>query len=79
MLDSVHSDKIHSHNIEISLLNARSIVNKLTCLQSYVISSSVDVIAITESWLNDRIYDNEILPQNQYTIYRRDRGSRGVV
>ena len=42
-----------------------------------MISSSVEVIAITESWLNDRIYDNEILPQNQYTISRLDRGSRG--
>ena len=36
-------------------------------LQSYVLSSSVNVIATTETWLNDGAFDNEILPHNQYS------------
>ena len=45
-------------------------------LQSFVYSSSFDVICITETWLSDFIYDKEILPY-KFTFYRRDRGSRG--
>ena len=40
------------------------------------ISSSIDVLIITETWLNGSVFNNEILPDN-YTIYRRDRDSRG--
>ena len=50
-----------------------SLVNKLSMLQSFVYSSSFDVICITET---DFIYDKEILPY-KFTFYRRDRGSRG--
>ncbi len=31
---------------------------------------------MTETWLTDSIFDNEILPPH-FTIYRKDRGSRG--
>ena len=34
------------------------------------------MIAITETWLTENIFDSEILP-NQYIIYRNDRQSRG--
>ena len=33
------------------------------------------MICITETWLTPFILNNEILPTN-YTVYRRDRGSR---
>ena len=56
--------------------NARSIVNELRLFQSFVYSSSALVFAITESWLSPSIYDNEILP-HCFTVYRRDRDSRG--
>ena len=41
-----------------------------------IYSHDYDIIAITETWLSNNIFDNEILPIN-YTIYRNDRGSRG--
>ena len=53
-----------------------SIVNKLSQFQSFVYSHNFDVIAITETWLSNSIFDNEILPTN-YKIYCNDRGSRG--
>ena len=39
---------------------------------------SVDfqIVALTETWLTESIFNNEILPTG-YNIYRQDRGSRG--
>ena len=39
-------------------------------------TKSYDIFCVSETWLNETIYDNEILPSN-YTIYRNDRRSRG--
>ena len=41
-----------------------------------IYSHDYDIIAISETWLSDNIFDNEILPTN-YAIHRCDRGSRG--
>ena len=41
-----------------------------------IYSCDYDIIAITETWLSNNVFDNEILPAN-YTLYRNDRGSRG--
>ena len=56
--------------------NCRSIVNKLSCLQTYIYSSNFHVLALSETWLSSRILDKEIVPFG-YTIYRSDRESRG--
>ena len=56
--------------------NPRSIVNKLKQFQSLVCSKTPDIIGLTETWLNENIFDNEILPSN-YTLFRKDRPSRG--
>ena len=39
-------------------------------------TKSYDILCIAETWLNDTIYDSEILPCN-YKIHRKDRNSRG--
>ena len=54
----------------------RSLVNKLTNFQSFIYASDFDIICITETWLNDTVFDSEIIPTG-YSIFRRDRGSRG--
>ena len=43
---------------------------------AYIYSKSIDIICITETWLHDSILCTEIFSHN-YTIYQRDRGSRG--
>lgn len=58
------------------LWNSRSIVNKLSNFQSFVVSSSVDIFALTETWLNHSFQNTEIIPSH-YTIYRHDRPTRG--
>ena len=53
--------------------NVRSICNKL---QSFYVNSSLydyDIIAITETWLQDKICNSEIIDCNLYTVYRKDR------
>ena len=39
-------------------------------------SSHFDIIGLTETWLTEGIWNNEILP-NTFNIYRKDRTSRG--
>ena len=62
--------------MHICLFNARSIVNKLNLIQSFIYGSPFKIIAITETWLTDYILDNEILPTG-FKIFRNDRDSRG--
>ena len=44
--------------------------------QTLIYSRSFDIFAVTETWLDDRIQDKEILPTG-YSIFRRDRNSHG--
>jgi len=57
-------------------MNARSLVNKLSDFQSFVCSSDFSILCITETWLSNGIFNNEILSKG-YNIYRKDRDSRG--
>ena len=75
-------DQIHHGNeigLNCYLLNARSICNKLNEFQALVFGEHLDIVAVMETWFKPDICDSEILPGNQYTIYRRDRvdGRRG--
>ena len=58
------------------LCNTHSLVNKISIFQSVVYGSGFHIIAITETWLSEAIFDTELLP-NGYCIFRKDRGSRG--
>ena len=73
--DTGQSDWLHL-TVFLCCHNLRSLVNKLSLFQSYVYSTPFNVYCITETWLKDDIYDNEILPA-EYTLYRKDRSSRG--
>ena len=55
-------------------LNARSLVKKLDDLK--VLSTDMDIIAVTETWLKPDIKDCELLPKLNFTIFRKDRLSR---
>ena len=57
-------------------INIMSIVNKSFQFQSFIYSHHFDIIAITETWLSNNIFYNEILPTN-YRIYCNDHGCRG--
>lgn len=65
------------------LLNTRSVKsvnhtrNKLVELQSIVALREAKLICLTETWLSDDVLDTEILPSDQFYIYRKDRNSHG--
>lgn len=58
------------------LLNCRSLVSKLLSLNSYVYLSKFEIYCLVETWLNDSIFNNEVIPSG-YSLYRKDRSSRG--
>ena len=76
------SDNSNGKNkIKVVSLNARSLktvnsrVNKLVELQNIADTTESQVIAITETWLDDNVSDTETL-SNDFTLYRRDRGAK---
>lgn len=56
--------------------NCRSLVSKLPSMSSFMYASMFDIFCLTETWLSDFIYDNEVIPTG-YSLYRKDRSSRG--
>jgi hypothetical protein len=67
-------DAAKPHNIECLYLNARSLGNKTSELQTLV--TGVDLLAVTETWLKPEIGNCELLPGNDFSIHRRDRIDR---
>lgn len=57
-------------------LNARSILNKISDLETVLLEHEPDVVVISETWLSESIDSYEFLPPN-YAACRKDRGSRG--
>ena len=48
----------------VCYLNIRIIVNEINSFQRFVYSRFPDIIRVTETWLSEKIFDNEILPYN---------------
>ena len=58
--------------IEFCLLNARSIKNKATVLNDFVVENKIDVMAFTETWLLPGEADGAILHQlaTSFAVFR---------
>lgn len=52
-------------------------MNKIESLRLLLVSKTFKIILITESWLNSKIDNSQILHDTPYTIVRCDRGSKG--
>jgi len=75
-LNDLNINSIITKSISFFYTSSWSIVNKLQQFQSLVVySKSFDIICLTETWLSDRLFDNEILLSN-FTMCRQDRQSR---
>lgn len=57
-------------------INARSVVNKSTELEAFIIEHRPDIVTITETWLSPDVPSSDIFPPG-YTVMRKDRSSRG--
>jgi len=51
-------------------------INKILELQSYLNMNQPDIVVLNETWLKKSILDNEILPSNQYKVFRADRSHK---
>ena len=60
-------------SIKIFYQNVRGLRSKLHTFKQNVTNNNYDVICITESWLNNSIYDFNIIDPENYSIFRRDR------
>ena len=68
--NSINRDK--HNNAKCVYLNARSIVNKQKELELLITEEELDIVGITETWLNDKISDEELHIKG-YTLLRNDR------
>ena len=60
------------------VINARSLRNKLLDFQAVVYTREIDIVIVSETWLDNTVSDYGILP-NGYTIFRKDRIGRKAV
>jgi len=54
-------------------MNARSLCNKLAELHCVLYNDQIDILFVTESWLNSGIPNGLLDPNGKYNIVRRDR------
>ena len=58
--------------------NSTSLRGKLLDFNGHFATNGYDLIAISETWLNDSVFDGELLIHSDFNVFRRDR-SRQVV
>jgi len=61
---------------KLAHLNVRSLIPKYNDVRQFVIEGKYDVVAITETWLNSTVQDEDIQIQG-YFLVRQDRMGRG--
>ena len=59
-------------------LNIRSIIYKIDQLKMIISQVKIDILCLTESWLNHNITDHELKIEG-YKIFRKDRIKKEVV
>jgi hypothetical protein len=59
------------------LCNARSIVNKLDCINVVIQTYCPDLVMFTETWLDSAFPDSMLTAFNNYGCYRKDRNGIG--
>ena len=67
-----------AHGLRIALLNCRSLLPHKEEIFNLLCNFHLDVLTLSEIWLDDTIPDSEILPGGcDYSLIRRDRNCHG--
>ena len=77
VLDEQHGDfdPVTVFNLpSIMHLNIRSIGNKLELIKILLLRRSIDILALTETWLDETWHDLELTVPG-YNLFRKDRSS----
>ena len=72
VFDLITAFNLLKKGLKIIQLNTRSITNKLDQIRLMLHMKSVDILAITETWLDNSWSDNELVITG-YNLFRRDR------
>jgi len=59
------------------LVNARSVCNKLNELNHLLVTNVIDILFITETWLNDSYKSSLLVDPTCYSVLRKDRPTDG--
>ena len=71
--DAAPSGQVQEQGIKIMYTNARSIVNKIDELKSYVHTTDPDIVCITEAWTNSSISNHYLSIPGFQIVSRLDR------
>lgn len=63
-----------SNYINLYYQNVRGIRSKTVAFRLGILSENYDIVAITETWLNDSVLNAELFPPG-YQVFRRDRST----
>ena len=67
----------------MATLNSQSVVNKSAIINNHILENKIDILCITETWINDGEFSNSLLPSlipSNYVLlryYGRPRPFRG--
>ena len=70
------TDSHHAAQLSCACLNARSVLPKRFDIFAFICTFHIDILAVTETFLDDTISDGEICP-GHYQMFRRDRSRHG--
>ena len=73
MEPQVKHHKVTKDCLDCYYFNATSIRDKLDEFNSHFTKNDYDLISISETWCNESVLKGEILKQQQYNVFRRDR------
>uniref|UniRef100_A0A8D8R333 Endonuclease/exonuclease/phosphatase domain-containing protein n=1 Tax=Cacopsylla melanoneura TaxID=428564 RepID=A0A8D8R333_9HEMI len=71
-VDTNHPNKNKKKAIEITYQNVNGLRGKVHYFYENILSQNHDIIAVTESGLNQEFYDSEFF-DNRYVVFRQDR------
>ena len=67
----------NKNQLKIINVNCQSLWAKRLEFNHLIDSTCPDIVIGTESWLHNDIINSSVFPVENYTVYRKDRGSRG--
>ncbi|XP_071943713.1 uncharacterized protein [Antedon mediterranea] len=73
---STDSSIFETNLIQVALFNARSVVNKIEEFHARIAIDELDILIVTETWLDSSIDSTELFPDS-FVVYRKDRSRHG--
>ena len=75
--NKVYKTKKNDESIYCSLINARSIKNKLGDLETFIASNNLALVCITETWIHENDPEIPLLNLGKFDVYNCNRVSKG--